>query len=69
MTVKFAEVIEAIDRLSHDEQETLLDIVRRRVSEARRSELIAAVEEARTEYSSGDFQIVTLSELASRIAE
>lgn len=65
----FAEVIEAVDRLSHGEQEALLDIVRRRVSEARRSELIAAVAEARKQYSSGDFQVVTPSELASRIAE
>lgn len=65
----FAEVIEAVDRLSHDEQEALLDIVRRRVSEARRSELIAAVEEARRQYSSGDFQVVTPSQLTSRIAE
>lgn len=63
----FAEVIEAVDRLSHDEQEALLEIVRRRVSEARRSELIAAVEEARRQYSSGDSQIITPSERASRI--
>jgi hypothetical protein len=65
----FSEVIEAIDRLSHDEQEALLDIVRRRMSEARRSRLIKAVREARQDYSAGEFRVVTPSELARDISE
>lgn len=65
----FSEVIEAIDRLSHDEQEALLDIVRRRMSEARRSLLIRAVREARRDYSAGEFRVVTPSELARDISE
>ncbi len=65
----FAEVIEAIDRLSPDEQEALLDIVRRRMSEARRSLLIGAVGEARRDYSTGEFRVVTPSELARDISE
>lgn len=65
----FAEVIEAIDRLSPDEQEAILDIVRRRMSEARRLRLIEAVENAREDYSTGEFRVVTPSELAREISE
>ena len=65
----FAEVIEAIDRLSPDEQEALLDIVRRRMSEARRSRLIAAVEEARKDHVAGELRVVTPSELTRDISE
>ena len=64
-----SEVIEAIDRLSHDEQEALLDIVRRRMSAARRWRLIKAVREARRDYSAGEFRVVTPSELARDISE
>ena len=64
-----SDVIEAIDRLSHDEQEALLDIVRRRMSEARRSRLIRAVREARRDYTAGEFRVVTPSELARDISE
>ena len=65
----FSDVIEAIDRLSHDEQEVLLDIVRRRMSEARRSRLIRAVREARRDYTAGEFRVVTPSELTRDISE
>lgn len=65
----FSEVIEAIDRLSPDEQEALLDIVRRRMSEARRSRLIGAVAEARRDYSTGKFRVATPSELARDASE
>ena len=65
----FSDVIDAIDRLSHDEQEALLDIVRRRMSEARRSRLIRAVREARRDYTAGEFRVVTPSELARDISE
>ena len=65
----FSEVMEAIHQLSLDEQKALLDIVRRRMSEARRSRLIEAVREARREYSKGEFRVVTPSELARDISE
>ena len=65
----FSDVIDAIDRLSPDEQEALLDVVRRRVSEARRSRLIRAVREARRDYSAGELRVVTPSKLARDISE
>jgi hypothetical protein len=68
-TMTFAEVIDAIDRLSPDEQEALLEIVRRRVSEARRSILMAAVEEARKDHAAGELRVVTPSDVARDISE
>ena len=49
----FAEVLEAADALSIDEQETLVEILRRRVTESRRSELASDIADARQEFQSG----------------
>ena len=50
---RFADIVEAADRLSLDEQEHLIDIVRRRVAEEKRNRFIERVEEARAELRSG----------------
>ena len=65
----FSDVIEAIDQLSHDEQEELIDVVRRRLTEARRRRLAAEVEEAREEFASGQCRTVTPQELVREIRE
>ena len=65
----FSDVIEAIDQLSHDEQEELIDVVRRRLAEARRRRLAAEVEEAREEFASGQCRTVTPQELVREIRE
>ena len=49
----FGEVLEAVDRLSLDEQEALLDIVRRRTAEERRKRLAQDIREAREEFAQG----------------
>ena len=46
-TQPFAEVLEAVDQLSTEEQETLVAIVRRRMAERGRKRLAADVQEAR----------------------
>ena len=65
----FSDVIEAIDQLSQDEQEELIDVVGRRLAEARRRRLAAEVEEARKEFASGQCRIVTPQELVREIRE
>jgi hypothetical protein len=50
----FADVLDAVDRLSTEEQETLLEIVQRRMAERRRTRLAAEVKEARAEFARGD---------------
>ncbi len=49
----FADVLEAADALSIDEQETLVDILSRRVTEARHAELAQDVAAARREFQGG----------------
>jgi len=53
----FREVLEAIDQLSLDEQETLLDIVQRRIAERGRKLLAAEIQEARQEFGSLIFAV------------
>lgn len=49
--VSFGDVLEAADQLSLDEQETLIDILHRRLVERRRAELAQDIQEARQEFA------------------
>jgi hypothetical protein len=52
-TAPMGELLEAAGRLSLDEQETLLEILHRRMIERRRAELVKDVENARHEFQQG----------------
>ena len=52
--LKFADVVESADRLSPDEQEALIEIIRRRLAARRRERLSGEVEEARAVYGRGE---------------
>jgi hypothetical protein len=65
--IPFGEVLEAIDQLSLDEQETLLDIVQRRIAERGRKRLAAEIQEAREEFASGGCRPATADELMDEI--
>ncbi|MCC5630121.1 hypothetical protein LC613_19635 [Nostoc sphaeroides CHAB 2801] len=47
------QVLESIENLSVDEQETLIDLIRHRLAERRRSEIAANIAQAQVEYQSG----------------
>lgn len=47
------QVIESIENLSIDEQETLIDLIRHRLAERRRSEIAANIAQAQIEYQAG----------------
>jgi hypothetical protein len=49
----FQKVLDAVESLPESQQEHLLDIVQRRLVEARRAELAASVREARADYRAG----------------
>jgi hypothetical protein len=63
----FAEVLEAVDQLSSDEQETLVAIVQRRMAEHNRKQLIADVQEARREFAAGLCRPSSADELMNEI--
>ena len=63
----FEEVLEAADRLSLEEQETIMDILRRRMIDERRKELVNEVHEARKEYQGGRCREATSEEILKEI--
>ena len=65
--ITFAEVLEAADALTIGEQETLIDILRHRVTELRRSELAKDIAAARQEFQSGGCRSAEPDELIGEI--
>ena len=65
--LSFGEVLETVGRLSLEDQETLVHIIRRRVVEQRRAELTKDIREAREALEAGDVRPVTSDELMGEI--
>jgi hypothetical protein len=63
----FEEVLEAADRLSLEEQGTIIDILHRRMIDQRRKELIIEVHEARKEFQEGHCRQATSEEILKEI--
>ena len=63
----FADVIESVESLSLDEQEELVSIVKRRLREQRRAELVRMVRAARKEFRSGRCQPALPDEIMRKI--
>ena len=63
----FADVVDAADRLTTEEKEELVAILRRRLAEEGRRRLLADVEEAKREFAAGLVKPVTADELIREI--
>jgi hypothetical protein len=63
----FGEVLEAVDRLSVEEQEDLAAIVRRRLVEQRRKQLAQDIQDGRREFASGKCRSTSVDELMGEI--
>jgi hypothetical protein len=61
--MSFSDVLDAAGNLSADEQETLLEILRRRLAEHRRALLVRDVAEARAEFANGRARPASVSEI------
>ncbi len=66
-TMTFGDVLETVDSLPLEEQEELIEILRRRVIERRREELAKEIQEARKEFRAGRTRPATPDELMSEI--
>ena len=66
-TAIFGEVLEAVGKLSPDEQETLLVIVRRRLAEQGRKRLAQDIREAREEFAQDLCDPTTVEDLMKEI--
>lgn len=67
--MRFAEVLEAADHLSLEEQQELVAILNRRVALAARQRLMDEVEEARKDFAGGRCSPITTDELVREITE
>ena len=66
-SVPFAEILEAVDQLSAEDQEALIEIVRRRAAERGRKLLAAEASEAQSEFAEGRCRAASADELMSEI--
>jgi hypothetical protein len=66
-TSPFAQVLESAGKLSLEEQETLVDILNRRLIDLRRAQLARDVRDAQEEHRLGECQAVTADELMREI--
>mgnify|MGYP001136339318 CR=1 FL=1 len=61
--VTFSEIAEAADSLSPDEQETLVELLRRRLENRHREQLVRDVADARSEFRQGKSRSATVREI------
>jgi hypothetical protein len=57
--MSFAELLEAADQLSLEEQADLVEVLRRRIAARRRDEIAEEIRDARREYAAGRCQPAT----------
>ncbi len=67
LTISFGEVLDATDKLSLDEQHTLIEILQRRMRERRRAIIAKNIQAARKEFQQGECQPATPREIMKDI--
>lgn len=65
--VRFADVIEMIEKLPLDERENLVDVIRKRNADDTRQRISASIRSARREHKRGKAKPVTPDELMKEI--
>ncbi len=68
-TITFDELLASIERLPRDQQETLLDIIRNRLTEARRNEIARNAQDTLRAHKAGKAKKGTISELRKSLAK
>lgn len=63
----YATTLEAVESLPYDQQESLLEVLQRRLAERRRAELIATVKQARKEFTAGRVKPASVATIMRRI--
>jgi hypothetical protein len=63
----FSDVVDATDNLSVDEQQTLLEILQRRIAQQNRDILVREVAEARTEFSGGEGRTASVNDIMDEV--
>jgi hypothetical protein len=64
---QFSNVLDAVERLSDEDQETLLDIIRHRLAQRGRDRIARDVEEGRREFAAGRLKPMSVDEIMDEI--
>ncbi len=67
--MSFDQLLDGAEELSLEEQETFLELLKRRVLDRRRSELFANVATSRREFDNGHFSTGTTDEIMRQVLE
>jgi hypothetical protein len=67
MQTTFAEVLETIENFTVDEKETLVDILRHRLRENKRQQIVKSVKESRREFEKGNLKPTSADEIIKEI--
>jgi hypothetical protein len=63
----FSEILDAASSLSADEQQTLVEIIGRRLAERSRAELLQEVKAARAEIADGSARIASVADIMDEV--
>ena len=66
-TVTFGSVLEDTGQLTLEEQEALVEVLRRRIAEQRHQRIVDDVREGEAEYLRGECQVMTVEELMAEL--
>ena len=65
--ITFSDVVDAADNLSVDEQETLVEILRRRIARRNRDAIVRDVTEARDEFQAGKTRTSSVGDILDEV--
>ena len=68
-TATFDEALDIIESFPEDQRESIVEIVKRRLTEERRERLAQTIKESREEYARGEVRRGTVDDLMREIAQ
>jgi len=68
-TVTFQDALEVVESLPEHQQEDLIDIIRRRIVEHRRYQLVVNIKKARQEFIRGEVKRGSVDDLMNELSE
>ncbi len=68
-TTTFDEALDIIESFPEEQRESIVEIVKRRLTEERRERLVETVKEARQEYARGEVRRGTVDDLIREIVQ
>jgi len=68
-TATFDEALDIIESFPEDQRESIVKIVKRRLTEERREQLVQTIKEAREEYARGEVRRGTVEDLIKDVSQ